>query len=146
MSLGKFVSLFSKFASLFSKAAGRQTASLLERYLFYSFFFKDFVSIFSNFLGVLVFWGPLLNSCFQSVANAQAINVVWKFVLRKKTFVCFCFLGMIKTILNILFLFRFNFKTQISFYILIDDSVTNFFKCFILCYIILILLITLRQK
>ena len=50
---------------------------------------------------------------------------------------------MLKIILNIFFC---NFKTQISFYILIDDSANDFFKCFIFYYIVLIFLIVLRQK
>ena len=90
-------------------------------------FFKFFMSIFSNFLGVPVFWHTLLNGYFQCVANAQAMKVVWKFVLRKAVY-CFVFWGnpfcttfyfdvlkpgiaplMVKIILNILFLFLLNF-------------------------------------
>ena len=57
-------------------------------------FFKYFVSIFSNFLGVAVFKRALLNGYFQCVANAQNKKDVWKFVLRKGAyFVLFLFLG-----------------------------------------------------
>ena len=52
---------------------------------------------------------------------------------------------MLQIVLNILFLFLFNFKTHF-FYILTDDSLTDFLKRFIFCYIILIVLITLRQN
>ena len=54
---------------------------------------------------------------------------------------------MLKIILNILLLFVLNFKINF-FYILILylDSVTDFLKRFIVCYIILIVLIALRQK
>ena len=53
---------------------------------------------------------------------------------------------MLKTILNTLFSFVFNFKIQIPIYILIDGTVTNFLKRFIFCYIILTALIALGQE
>ena len=150
-----------------------------------------FVNAFLNFLGVPVFLGQtLLNSCFHCVANAQ-VKDVRKFVLRKATYFCLFFFFwrnlfcttfyfnsvklviaplMLKIILKILFLFLFNFRTQISLYILIDDSITDFLKRFIctfhvfcymsiidflkrfictfyvFCYIFLIVLNAFRQK
>ena len=153
MSVGEFVSL------LFLLISRPTNHIFAEKIFVIQLLSKDFVSTFSNFLGVPVYLGhTLLNGCFKDVANAQAKNVVWKFVLRKATYFClslFVKLGiaplMPKIILNILLLFLFNFKTQISLYILIDDSVTDFLKRFIctfhvFCYIFLIVLIALRQK
>lgn len=79
---------------------------------------------------------------------------------------CFCFLGesilhhfyfefyfyfkfgmaCLSILLNILFLFVSNFKTQNSPYALIYHSETDFLKRFMFCYIIFIVLIVLRQK
>ena len=173
MSVGEFVSL------LFLLICRPTNCVCAEKIFVIQLFFKEFVSSFLNFLGVLVYLGPtLLNGCFQDVANAQTKSLVWKFVQRKATYFCL-FLGksflhhvffffsflffffdfvklgisplLLKIILNILLLFLFNFKTQIFLYILINDSVTDFFKCFIctfyiFCYISLIVLIALRQK
>ena len=68
MSVGEFVSIF-------SKVAGQETASLLKRYCF-TVIFQVICEYIFNLLGVAVFWRTLLNGYFQSVANAQAEKVV----------------------------------------------------------------------
>ena len=92
-------------------------------------FFKYFVSTFSNFLGVAVFWRTILNGYCQSyqkicVKEGNIFNFV--FVFWGNPFCTMFYFGflklsiallMLKIILNILFLFLFNFKTQIYFYI-----------------------------
>ena len=188
MPVGEFVSL------LFLLICRPTNRVFAEKIFVIQLFFKDFVSIFLNFLGLLVYLGHTpLNGCFQDVANAKAKKVVLKFVLRKATYFClflffreiffaphflfifdFVKLGIapliLKIIINILLLSLFNFKTQNSLYILIDDSITDFLKRFIrtfhvfcyipvtdflkrfictfhvFCNIILIVLIALRQK
>ena len=141
--------------------------SLCWKDIILQLFFKCFISIFSNFLRVPVFlehtseW--LLPVCGKCTSQESCVKI---YVKESSLFlVVFVFLGdpfcttfyfqflklriapsMLKIILNILFLFLCHLKTQISFYILIDDSAKDFWKCFIFCYIVLIFLIVLRQK
>ena len=160
MSVGKFVSLF-------SNAAGQQTACLLKRYyftvifqVFCEYIFKLFGS--SCFVAYTSEW--LLPVCGKCTSQESCVKIHAK----EGSIFCFVFVFwgypfcmtfyfdflklsiapvMLKIILlNIFFLFLFNFKTQISYYILLDDSVTDFLKSFMFSYIILIVLIVLRQK
>ena len=147
----------------FSEIAEHQTEPLLKRYytavifqVFYKYIFKLFGS--TCFLEHTSEW--LLPVCGKCTSQESCVKI---YVKESSLFLdVFAFLGnpfcttfyfeflklriaplMLKIILNIFFC---NFKTQISFYILIDDSANDFFKCFIFYYIVLIFLIVLRQK
>ena len=151
---------------LVSKIAGQQTASLLKRYCFtviFQVFYEYIFKLFRNtcFLAHTSEW--LLPVCGKCTSQERCVKICVKegstflfvFVFWGSPF-CTTFyfnflkLGiaplMLKIIYNILLLFLFNLKTQISFYILIDDFVTGFLKCLIFCYIIFIVLIVLGQK
>ena len=143
MSVGELVSLF-------NKVTGQQTASLLKRYcftvtfqVFCQYIFKYFGS--SCFLVHTSEW--LLPVCGKCTSQESCVKICVKegsifcfvFVFWGysfcTTFYCdFLKLGiaplMLKILLNIFFIFLFRFKTQISYYILIDDSVIRFLKMF----------------
>ena len=117
--------------------AGQQTEILLKRYCFtviFQVFYEYFCCFFTS------------NGYFHLLQCTKQGSCV-KICVEEGSIFCFVFgfLGnpfcttfyfdflklvmaplMFKIILNVLLLFLFNFKTQISFYILIDDSVTDF--------------------
>ena len=134
------------FVSPFSKVAGQKTASLLKRYCFtviFQVFCEYIFKVFGNscFLAHTSEW--LLPVCGKCTSQKSCVEIYveegsiffFVFVFWGNPF-CTTFyfdylkLGrtpfMLKIILNILFLFLFNFKTHISFYISTDDSVTDF--------------------
>ena len=139
-----------EFVSLFTKVAGQQPASLLKRCFFCNYFSSILWVHFQNFseylfLGHTSEW--LLPVCGKCTGRFCFLG---ESILHHFLFWIFYYfkLGMasLSILLNILFLFVFNFKTQNSPYTLIYHSQTDFLKRFMFCYIILIVLIALRQK